>query len=327
MDTTNWKNFRIKNLFDIKKGKRLTSEDQIKGNTPYVGAIDSNNGIANYIQQEPQHSGNTISLSYNGSVAEAFYQLKPFWATDDVNVLYPKFEMNIAKALFICTILKKEKYRYSYGRKWVLEKMNETIISLPATPDGDVDWQWIENYMKSIQKKIQIPTTSHKNSKPLPLNVDNWKKFRVGDLFRLETGKVNSTELLEEGNDCYYLGAKKEDNGIMSKCKYNQDFITKGNCIVFICDGQGSIGLNNYMDRDFIATVNLIMGYNKHLNPLIGCFLVTILDLERPKFSFGRKRKTHLADTEIALPAMADGTPDWLFMENYVKSLPYGDCL
>lgn len=61
-----WKKYRLGDLFDIRKGKRLTSEDQINGSTPYIGAIDSNNGISNYIEQEPIHQGNTISLSYNG---------------------------------------------------------------------------------------------------------------------------------------------------------------------------------------------------------------------------------------------------------------------
>ena len=93
LDVNNWKEYRLGDLFDIKKGKRLTSEDQTEGSTPYIGAIDSNNGIANYIGQEATHVGNTISLSYNGSVGEAFYQPMDFWATDDVNVLYFKVAM------------------------------------------------------------------------------------------------------------------------------------------------------------------------------------------------------------------------------------------
>ena len=120
----------------MKKGKRLTSDDQTDGDTPYIGAIDSNNGVANYIGQGAIHDGNTISLSYNGSVGEAFYQPKPFWATDDVNVLYFRKENGVAFnkyiALFICAVLRQEKYRYSYGRKWVLESMRSTIIKLPA---------------------------------------------------------------------------------------------------------------------------------------------------------------------------------------------------
>jgi len=148
-----WNDFRLGDYFEIKKGKRLTSDDQTEGNTPYIGAIDSNNGIANYIGQDAIHDGNTISLSYNGSVGEAFYQPKPFWATDDVNVLYFREENGVAFnkyiALFICAILRQEKYRYSYGRKWVLESMKSTIIKLPEKA-GKPDWLYMESYMKSL---------------------------------------------------------------------------------------------------------------------------------------------------------------------------------
>lgn len=149
----NWVEFCVGDLFEVKKGKRLTSDDQTDGDTPYIGAIDSNNGVANYIGQGAIHDGNTISLSYNGSVGEAFYQPKPFWATDDVNVLYFRKENGVAfnkyMALFICAVLRQEKYRYSYGRKWVLESMKSTIIKLPEK-SGKPDWCYMENYMKSL---------------------------------------------------------------------------------------------------------------------------------------------------------------------------------
>lgn len=148
-----WEEFCLGDIFDIKKGKRLTSEDQTDGETPYIGAIDSNNGVANYIGQKAIHDGNTISLSYNGSVGEAFYQPKPFWATDDVNVLYFRPQNNIIFnkyiALFFCAVLRQEKYRYSYGRKWVLESMRTTTIKLPAN-DGKPDYAFMERYMRAL---------------------------------------------------------------------------------------------------------------------------------------------------------------------------------
>lgn len=154
LDVINWGNFRLGDIFDLKKGKRLTSENQIEGTIPYIGAIDSNNGVANYIGQSAIHDGNTISLSYNGSVGEAFYQPEPFWATDDVNVLYFKttnsYTFNKYIALFICTILRQEKYRYSYGRKWILENMISTIIKLPITEDMKPDWQYMESYIQEL---------------------------------------------------------------------------------------------------------------------------------------------------------------------------------
>lgn len=53
-------------------------------------------------------------------------------------------------ALFICAILRKEKYRYSYGRKWVLESMRSTVIKLPATVTSKPDYMFMESYMKSL---------------------------------------------------------------------------------------------------------------------------------------------------------------------------------
>lgn len=164
LNTESWKEYRLGDIFDIKKGKRLTAEDQTDGSTPYIGAIDSNNGTANHIGQEPTHQGNTISLSYNGSVGEAFYQPKPFWATDDVNVLYFRKENGVVFneyiALFICTILRKEKYRYCYGRKWVLESMKETQIKLP-TKNNVPDWVFMEEYVKLLENK-SLTNIAHK---------------------------------------------------------------------------------------------------------------------------------------------------------------------
>ena len=153
LDVESWKEFCVGDLFEVKKGKRLTSDEQTDGETPYIGAIDSNNGVANYIGQDAIHAGNTISLSYNGSVGEAFYQPKPFWATDDVNVLYFREENGVAFnkyiALFVCAVLRQEKYRYSYGRKWVLESMKSTVIKLPEK-SGKPNWSYMEDYMKSL---------------------------------------------------------------------------------------------------------------------------------------------------------------------------------
>ena len=156
LDTSTWQWFKLggdDGLFDIRKGKRLTADNQTEGDTPYIGAIDSNNGVSNLIGQSPVHAGNTITLSYNGSVGEAFYQPKSYWATDDVNALYLRREhgtLTPATGLFVCSVLKHDQYRYSYGRKWTLENMEATSIKLPATSDGKPDWQRMEICIKSL---------------------------------------------------------------------------------------------------------------------------------------------------------------------------------
>ena len=145
-----WKTFSLGDIFDIKKGKRLVQSDFTSGDTPFIGAIDSNNGYRDFIGEKPIHQGNTITINYNGSVGEAFYQPKPFWASDDVNVLYPKFKFNKYIGLFIVTVIRQDKYRFNYGRKWELERMKESKIVLPSI-DNEIDVNFMEKYIKSLR--------------------------------------------------------------------------------------------------------------------------------------------------------------------------------
>jgi len=145
-----WVGLRYDEVFDIRKGQRLTKAAMNVGETPFIGAIDANNGLRQRVSAEPNHEGNTITVNYNGSVAEAFYQPVAFWASDDVNVLYPKFALNQDIAMFLCALIRREKFRYNYGRKWHLDRMNETIIRLPVTAAKKPDWQFMESYVRSL---------------------------------------------------------------------------------------------------------------------------------------------------------------------------------
>lgn len=155
----------------------------------------------------------------------------------------------------------------------------------------------------------------------MKIDTSTWRYFVIGNLFHLESGKVNNASELADGDDIAYIGAKKSDNGVMRYVARDESKVTKGNCVIFICDGQGSIGLANYMESDFIGTVNVVAGYNDALTPKIGLFIATVFSLERKKYSYGRKLKTVLALTKIKLPATTDGTPDWQWMESYIDSL------
>jgi hypothetical protein len=152
MNMENWQSFRYDEIFDLKKGKRLTKAEMLDGSVNYIGASKFNNGLTAKIgNSDCIHPANTITLSYNGSIGEAFYQPEPFWATDDVNVLYPKFELNPYIAMFLCTLLPTEKYRWGYGRKWDLEMMRQSTIKLPVGKDNKPNWRFMENYIQSMR--------------------------------------------------------------------------------------------------------------------------------------------------------------------------------
>lgn len=357
-----WEPFVLGRLFTIKKGKRLTAEDQEDGNVNYIGAIDSNNGIANHIAQGPIHSGNTISLSYNGSVGEAFYQKDPYWATDDVNALYAKYDgFNEAIGLFIATVLRQEKYKFSYGRKWTLENMKATIIKLPAkhredgtkyidasrtfSDEGYVpDWTWMEDYIGSLYHKPL--TTRNIKTKVPQLKVGEWKDFIIGDLFEifLSKGDIKIDDV--DKGDVPLISSGESNNGIVGYISENGDGKAEtfdGNKITVDMFG------NAFYQKDKFYAVSHgrvnILKPKFALNTPIGIFISTVIKQERYKFSYGRAvYSAEASNMVIKLPVQnaPDGSafidparkysqdgyvPDWKFMEDYIVSLPYGDRL
>ncbi len=151
LDTSVWKQFKISNLFNV-KGTKTTKLDDLEragpGIYPYVTTQAVDNGVARYYSIFTEE-GNVITVD-SAVIGFCSYQEKPFSASDHVEKLIPKFEMNKFNALFIVTILNKENYRYSYGRKFNQTKIKETVIKLPADSQGNPDWQFMESYIKSL---------------------------------------------------------------------------------------------------------------------------------------------------------------------------------
>jgi len=175
------------------------------------------------------------------------------------------------------------------------------------------------------------------------LNMEDWKEFYVENIFRIEPTKgKNSTELLE-GNDISYIAAKYDDNGLAMRCQLEgfKDWVSEGNCIVFIQLGAGSAGYANYIPSDFIGmSGKTACGYiDGIMTPSIGLFLSTLLCKERDKYSFGRSwTGNRLKETILKLPICRDENnepiidatkkyseegyiPDFEWMENYIKTL------
>lgn len=174
LDVNKWHWFRYDEVFDIKHGfYNKKPDDNPQGDIPFIGATDSNNGVTSHSDLETIENtaktgdgnnaplsekifkGNCITVSNDGSVGFAFYQKDDFTCSHSVNPLYLKgHEMNKYIAMFLCTLIEKERFRWAYGRKWRPKRMPSSLIKLPAIlqPDGTytLDWQFMEDYIKSL---------------------------------------------------------------------------------------------------------------------------------------------------------------------------------
>jgi len=317
--TQNTKIFKFKDIFEIHKGSRLTKEDMIEGSVNFLGAIDSNNGVRQKINVEPKFTGKYITVNYNGSVGEAFYQTEPFWASDDVNVLELKeYTLTENIAMFLITVIKANRSKFSYGRKWTKGKMLEDEILLPMDNYGKPNWEFMEKFIRGLG--IVKPTTKNYGDSTKNLDTTNWKEFRLGDLFTQTRGKEKAPKQNDDG-DIILINEIEDNNGFTRKVVPTKIF--KGNAITISINFAKNVF---YQKDDFCASVNISIIRNKDLNKYTGLFLASLLSQLYKRYSYGFKiSKDKIDNTVIKLPATIGGTPDWFFMENYIKCLPFAD--
>lgn len=167
-----WKSFRYDEVFVVCKGYYNKKPPQVNAGIPFIGATEYENGITGYVTPEDLAAysrdgtvkpdeplkrklfpAECITVSNNGSVGEAFYQAVPFTCSHDVNPLYlrdKQVRLTPRLGLFLATVIRADKYRWSYGRKWRPIRMPSSLISLPVTEVGQPDWQYMERYIGSL---------------------------------------------------------------------------------------------------------------------------------------------------------------------------------
>lgn len=154
LDIKNWDFVELNSIFKVESGKGGNIYDlEIGGEYPYISSTSVNNGLIDFVNADESdlHDENTITINRTGSVGETFYQNHKYVASRDrVRVLIPKFKMNKYIAMFLIGIISLEKYRFNYGRTWGTSRIKESKIKLPIDKNGKPDWQFMEDYIKSL---------------------------------------------------------------------------------------------------------------------------------------------------------------------------------
>ncbi|MGI2279816.1 restriction endonuclease subunit S [Staphylococcus cohnii] len=314
-----WKTFDIEEVFEIVNLKPEHKVNlKILGNIPYVTRTEKNNGIENFYKGLHIKNGNCIT--FGAETAKFYYQEYDFI---NGNKLYAIYNDNLNKyiALFLTTLFKNQFSDYGYGFGLTGTRFSKKKIKLP-TLDNHPDYDFMEQYIKEkyFYVKSQIKEKQkHEINDWRELSEIEWSIFEMDNIFKFKQGKSKGLNHLKIGGRVPYLGAKYNNNGVLAFVQNNSNFITKGNCISFIRNGEGSMGYSIYKHEDHIATSDITNGYNNHLNKYNGQFISTISNLVRGKYNFGYKRSlTRLKKEQIKLPTF-NKQPDYNFMEQYMK--------
>jgi len=336
LNDRDWCPFPLNSIFTIKPGKRLTKADMNKGNRPFIGATDSNNGITNFVSNtNASLDKGVLGVNYNGSVVETFYHPYECVFSDDVKRLQLK-DVHINSHhiyLFLKVAIIEQKEKYAYGYKFNEQRMNKQTILLPVINANAAvlqpDWQFMNDY---ILEREQWLLERYKNYITSCLNEINrdvdllkhkeWCEFPLSCVFtiRSTSSSIDKINLINGSGAFPYITRTERNNGIDSfVCRQPNYKLDEGNCITIGLDTQTAF----YQPNAFYTGQNIQILNNKHLNINVANFILPLLRNLLTIFNWGSSGATltRLRRSKIMLPVDNFKKPDWKYMEQYAKSI------
>lgn len=310
-------------LFSVVKGTRLTKANMRDGNINFIGASAINNGITAHIANDEHiHPENTITITYNGSVGEAFYQDKIFWASDDVNVLYPKFALNKYIALFIIPVLKQAGEKYAFIDKWKKEDMEKDCILLPVDDNHQPDFSYMESYMKNQEIAVSASLTklqlAKRSIKSRNAEFESWKTYRIKDIFPNIVKPVvyHTREVKENPAGIPYVVRSKFNNGVKYYVERPNSNVNPAKVISFGAENATFF----YQQSEWIAGRDMYYIDTRGIDEYACLFITSCLQPIAEKYSYNYGMFPDLLkEDRITLPANENGDPDYAFMKQYMK--------
>ena len=368
LDVSAWKPFRFGDLIDeIHKAKayakiELTASLHKKDDyIPFVSRTETNNSVDCYVLEKEVPNiepGNAIVIG--DTTATISYQPNSFVTGDHIIVIRAQW-LNPYVAMFIVSLLQRERFRYSYGRAYLKDSIENTCLLLPVRHDENgaaiteqecrfsaegylPDWKWMEAYIKSLHFKPLTTKIYRQNT--LPLRTENWKKFYLHRILDASMGNGIDAILTTSNHPKYnYISRDSNGNGVVSfvdEIDVQKPFPAGAMSLAQGGSFQGSCFIQR---KPFYTAQNVAVLQEKEpLSDYTKLFLAALIRNEcKIKYqAFGRELNAHFRkDFTLKLPVVSnekgnviDTTyqfsdegylPDWQWMENYMKSLPYSD--
>jgi hypothetical protein len=329
-----WKFFPLTSIFSVSYGNKFDLNKMTLENPSvnFVSRTGGNNGVSAVVDEiegkQPYEAGN-ITVALGGSIGSSFVQQKPFYTGQNVAVLKPKKVLTQSESLFVCSQIMNECHKrfIAFGRELNIHIKRDFGIGLIVDQDGNPDWPLMAEIIESVPHKTptsQIAATED----DLQLrwkdffDTSKWRFFKVGKVFTCLASKNTNADVLDDG-EVPYVSRTALNNSIAEFVDPDKLEPYPENCISIGCESAFAA----YQEEPFLTGNKIYRLYNKHLNKYNALFVCTIINNDKYKWSYGRGFfLDKVKEDEIKLPEK-NGEPDWEAMENFIKSMPFSDCV
>ena len=337
LNSIEWGEYKVEDLFDLLKIPYLLSKEQCERNGIYpVYSSESNNGgIIGYTNEALFicNETNPIYVIFGDHTRTLNIVNKSFSVLDNVKVLRPKIE-NYKILLFILSSWKKQIPNLGYARHW--KAARNIRIELPIQK-GKIDFKFMESFIAELEAQriaeleAYLTLTGLKNTnlsleeEQVLSNLEKieWKEFNLTDIFTVKnTRSILSRDIVENSGTIPYLCASAENNAVSSYISYDDEYMDKGNCI-FI---GGKTFVVTYQENDFFSndSHNLSL-YLKNVDKCkkqIYLYLVTcVYKSLNHKYSWGNSISNKKIQNDIVCLPMKDNKIDYECMEFLISAV------
>ena len=156
-------------LFNIipTKKKINASDVEFNGKYPYVARGEGKNGIRGYIDYDEKYLNEANTISFGQDTATVNYQSHRYFTGDKIQVfkLNKKYgNLTEDKAIYLINAIKKVFERFLWGQQsYALDIISKIKITLPVTADGKPDFDYMERYIRVIEKLTIADVAKYKD--------------------------------------------------------------------------------------------------------------------------------------------------------------------
>ena len=154
VDTREWGEFRVGELFAQERGKEKAPKQNEPGDCPLIQETNNNNGFDRMVVPTKVIKGNSITVSINYA-QNVFYQADDFCASVNIAVLRNN-HLNRYNSQFVCSVLRNAHQKFDYTSKISKELLNKEMIMLPVDKTGQPDWAYMEEYMRKMEERVKV---------------------------------------------------------------------------------------------------------------------------------------------------------------------------
>lgn len=158
IDTNSWGIFAVGAIFKIVKPQVYHTREifEEKDGIPYVVRSKFNNGIKCYVKRPNGEPNPARVISFGAENATFFYQENEWISGRDMYYIDTR-AIDKYVCLFITACLQPIAQKYSYNFGLFPELLRKEKIKLPVAANGNIDYDYMANYMRNLELKTAKP--------------------------------------------------------------------------------------------------------------------------------------------------------------------------